>query len=43
LVTCELSGGVIGAEIEVHREIGPGLLEVAQRIALQVGTRKDGR
>ena len=30
----ELSGRIIGAAIEVHKELGPGLLEVAYEICL---------
>ena len=38
----ELSGTVIGAAIEVHRVLGPGLLESAYELALEreLGLRK---
>jgi GxxExxY protein len=38
----ELSGAVIGAAIEVHRVLGPGLLESAYELALEreLGLRK---
>ncbi len=38
----ELSGGVIGAAIEVHRRLGPGLLESAYRKCLAYELRKRG-
>ncbi len=38
----ELSHAVIGAAIEVHRRLGPGLLESAYRICLAYELRKRG-
>lgn len=38
----ELSGAVIGAAIEVHRQLGPGLLESAYRKCLAYELRKKG-
>ncbi len=38
----ELSGAVIGAAIEVHRRLGPGLLESAYRVCLAYELRKRG-
>lgn len=38
----ELSGAIIGAAIEVHRRLGPGLLESAYRKCLAYELRKRG-
>jgi GxxExxY protein len=38
----ELSGAIIGAAIEVHRRLGPGLLESAYRVCLAYELRKQG-
>lgn len=37
-----LSSGIIGAAIEVHRQLGPGLLESAYRKCLAYELRKRG-
>jgi GxxExxY protein len=37
-----LSSGIIGASIEVHRQLGPGLLESAYRKCLAYELRKRG-
>jgi GxxExxY protein len=39
----EVSGGVIAAAIEVHRELGPGLLESAYRACLVQELRSRGQ
>jgi GxxExxY protein len=38
----DLTGGIIAAAIEVHRRLGPGLLESAYRICLAYELRKRG-
>jgi GxxExxY protein len=38
----ELTNGIIGAAIEVHRRLGPGLLESAYRVCLAYELRKRG-
>jgi GxxExxY protein len=38
----ELSRAIIGAAIEVHRRLGPGLLESAYRVCLAYELRKRG-
>lgn len=38
----ELTGAIIGAAIEVHRRLGPGLLESAYRVCLAYELRKRG-
>lgn len=38
----ELSHAIIGAAIEVHRRLGPGLLESAYRVCLAYELRKRG-
>jgi GxxExxY protein len=38
----EITEGVIGAAIEVHRRLGPGLLESAYRVCLTYELRKRG-
>ncbi|NLS94614.1 MAG: GxxExxY protein [Planctomycetaceae bacterium] len=38
----ELTHGIIGAAIEVHRRLGPGLLESAYRVCLAYELRKRG-
>jgi GxxExxY protein len=38
----ELTGAIIGAAIEVHRRLGPGLLESAYRVCLAHELRKRG-
>jgi len=38
----ELSGAIIGAAIEVHRRLGPGLLESVYRACLAYELRKRG-
>lgn len=38
----DLSGAIIGAAIEVHRRLGPGLLESAYRVCLAYELRKRG-
>ena len=38
----ELSGAILGAAIEVHRKLGPGLLESAYRVCLAYELRKRG-
>jgi GxxExxY protein len=38
----ELTHGIIGAAIEVHRRLGPGLLESAYRACLAYELRKRG-
>ena len=38
----ELTSAIIGAAIEVHRRLGPGLLESAYRICLAYELRKRG-
>lgn len=40
--TNDLTSGIIGAAIEVHRRLGPGLLESAYRICLAYELRKRG-
>lgn len=40
--TNELTGAIIGAAIEVHKRLGPGLLESAYRICLAYELRKRG-
>jgi GxxExxY protein len=40
--TNELTGAIIGAAIEVHRRLGPGLLETAYRKCLAYELRKRG-
>ncbi len=40
--TNDLTSAVIGAAIEVHRRLGPGLLESAYRICLEYELRKRG-
>ncbi len=37
-----LTGSIIGAAIEVHRRLGPGLLESAYRVCLAYELRKRG-
>lgn len=38
----ELTSAIIGAAIEVHRRLGPGLLESAYRVCLAYELRKRG-
>ncbi len=38
----DLTGAIIGAAIEVHRRLGPGLLESAYRVCLAYELRKRG-
>jgi GxxExxY protein len=38
----EITEGIIGAAIEVHRRLGPGLLESAYRVCLAYELRKRG-
>lgn len=38
----QLTGAIIGAAIEVHRQLGPGLLESAYRICLSHELRQRG-
>jgi GxxExxY protein len=38
----QLTGAIIGAAIEVHKRLGPGLLESAYRICLAYELRKRG-
>lgn len=38
----EVTEGIIGAAIEVHRRLGPGLLESAYRVCLAYELRKRG-
>ena len=38
----DLTNGIIGAAIEVHRRLGPGLLESAYRVCLAYELRKRG-
>jgi len=38
----ELTHAIIGAAIEVHRQLGPGLLESAYRVCLAYELRKQG-
>lgn len=38
----ELTQGIIGAAIEVHRRLGPGLLESAYQVCLAYELRKRG-
>ncbi len=40
--TNELTQAIIGAAIEVHRRLGPGLLESAYRVCLAYELRKRG-
>ncbi len=40
--TNELTGAIIGAAIEVHKRLGPGLLESAYRVCLAYELRKRG-
>jgi GxxExxY protein len=40
--TNELTSSIIGAAIEVHRRLGPGLLESAYRVCLAYELRKRG-
>ncbi len=40
--TNDLTGAVIGAAIEVHKRLGPGLLESAYQICLAYELRKRG-
>ena len=40
--TNELTSAIIGAAIEVHRRLGPGLLESAYRVCLAYELRKRG-
>ncbi len=40
--TNELTQAIIGAAIEVHRRLGPGLLESAYRVCLAYEIRKRG-
>ncbi len=40
--TNELTAAIIGAAIEVHRRLGPGLLESAYRVCLAYELRKRG-
>jgi len=42
MTTNELTGAIIGAAIEVHRRLGPGLLESAYRACLSYELRKRG-
>jgi GxxExxY protein len=42
LQTNELTGAIIGAAIEVHKRLGPGLLESAYRVCLAYEFRKRG-
>ena len=37
----ELSGAIIGAAIEVHKELGPGLLESAYEECLKIELIED--
>jgi GxxExxY protein len=38
----ELTSAIIGAAIEIHRQLGPGLLESAYRVCLAYELRKRG-
>jgi len=38
----EITQAIIGAAIEVHRRLGPGLLESAYRVCLAYELRKRG-
>lgn len=38
----QLTGAIIGAAIEVHKRLGPGLLESAYRVCLAYELRKRG-
>ena len=38
----ELTGGIIGVAIEVHRELGPGLLEKVYQRCLKVALEEAG-
>lgn len=38
----ELTGAIIGAAVEVHRRLGPGLLESEYRVCLAYELRKRG-
>lgn len=40
--TNDLTGAIIGAAIEVHKRLGPGLLESAYRVCLAYELRKRG-
>ncbi len=40
--TNELTSAIIGTAIEVHRRLGPGLLETAYRVCLAYELRKRG-
>jgi GxxExxY protein len=40
--TNELTGAIIGAAIDVHKRLGPGLLESAYRVCLAYELRKRG-
>lgn len=38
----ELTGAIIGAAIKVHRELGPGLLELPYKVCLEYELKKAG-
>ncbi len=42
MTTNELTGAIIGAAIEVHKELGPGLLESVYQTCLSIELRQMG-